>query len=407
VREFDTPMSEEELAAFAANFDHHSPTYALNPIGIYAHMRQKCPVAHSPHHGGFWVPSRREDIAAVAHDDATFTSTLGPSIPKFPQKLHPVDMDPPESLAWRGMLNPLMTPVGVQKLDVFIKATACRLTDAFIESGKADLVTQLGRPLTTLTTLKFAGLDDHNADFISDLIHRGIVGEIEPAEYIAGIARLEADIDRQIEEQRITPKEDSAISHMIHKCKFQGRSLSTEEIRGTMNLFIGGGVDTTQATLSVAFWYLSEHPELRERLIADPQLRKTAMEEFFRFASPQQTLARTATKDCVLGGQQIKAGDQVLLPWAAGNWDPAEFPEPERFIPDRFPNRHMTFGVGVHRCFGSNLARAMFMATLEEVLNRLPDYRVDKEQVVRARSCGIVYCFTHVPVSFTPGARRA
>ncbi|HKY93037.1 MAG TPA: cytochrome P450 [Nevskiaceae bacterium] len=405
MREFDTPMSAEELDAFAQSFDHHSPTYAKNPYEIYRHMRERCPVAHSPNHGGFWIPSRREDIAAVAHDDVTFTSTEGPSIPKFPQKLHPVDMDPPESLEWRAMMNPLMAPAGVLKLEAFIRDTSRRLADAFIESGSADLVTQLARPLTTLTTIKFAGLDDHNADFISDTIHRGIVGEIDPMEYMANIARMEADIDRQIEEQRVRPKEDGAISHLIHKCRFRGESLSTEDIRGTVNLFLGGGVDTTQATLSVAYLYLSRHTDLRARLAADSELRHKAMEEFFRFASPQQTLARTATKDCTLGGQAIKAGDQVLLPWAAGNWDPEEFPEPDRFIPDRFPNRHMTFGVGAHRCFGSNLARKMFMVALEEVLTRMPDYRVNEEGLVRARSCGIVYCFTHVPVTFTPGKR--
>lgn len=405
MREFDTPMSEEELASFAKSFDHLSPTYAKNPYEIYRYMREKCPVAHTPNHGGYWVPSRREDVAAVAHDDVTFTTTQGVSIPRFPQRLPPIDMDPPASLEWRAMMNPLMAPAGVAKLESFIRQTTTRLVDAFIESGSGDLVTQLARPLTTLTTLKFSGLDDHNADFISDHIHRGIVGEIDPMDYLAGVQKLDADIDRQIDEQRAKPKEDGAISHLIHKCRYRGQALTNEDIRGTVNLFLGGGVDTTQATLSVAYFYLHRHHDLRARLAADTELRHKAMEEFFRFASPQQTLARVATKDCVVGGQAIKAGESVLLPWAAGNWDPAEFPNPDQFIPDRFPNRHMTFGVGAHRCFGSNLARKMFMIALEEVLFRLPDYRVVEEGLVKARSCGIVYCFTHVPATFTAGTR--
>jgi cytochrome P450 len=229
------------------------------------------------------------------------------------------------------------------------------------------------------------------------------VFEISPEEAMEGIAWKKEVIMQEIAEQRKNPRE-GAISYLIHNdsVRSAGLPLTDEEIFGVVNLFLAGGIDTTQATLSVAWYLLDNNPEIRQLLIDKPESRTLALEEFFRYASPQQTLARRATADCVIGGQQIRKGDQVMLPWAAGNWDDSVYESPEKFIADRSPNPHMTFGVGVHRCLGSNVARVMFNACMDEVLSRIPDYKVQKELVRKGNSCGIVYAFTHLPVTFAP-----
>ena len=107
----------------------------------------------------------------------------------------------------------------------------------------------------------------------------------------------------------------------------------------------------------------------------------------------------------ILGGRPIKKGDQVLIVWAAGNRDPAMFDDPDTVALDRFPNRHMTFGLGAHRCLGSNLARAQIRAALEGVLRRLPDYEVDDEHAVRAETVGIAYGMFALPATFAAGER--
>lgn len=401
MRVLDEALSESELSKFETAFDHLSPTYARNPFDIYQHLRANKPMAWSDNHGGFWIPSRRDDIAEVARNDQLFTSTFGPSIPHFPVPVHPIDFDPPKSTEWRAFLMPLLTPARIAKMESIIRATAAELVDKFIERGDADLTTELARPLTTLTTFKLLGLDEKNAARVSDIVHRGIVGEIEPIDYMEGNAWIKETVMNEIAALRKQPN-DGAVSYLIHNVKSEGQPLTDEEIYGTVNLFFAGGIDTTQATLSVAWYFLNDNPEIKQLLIDKPESRALALEEFFRFISPQQTLARRATTDCVIGGQQIKAGDQVLLPWAAGNWDESVFEYPERFIVDRSPNPHMTFGVGVHRCLGSNVARTMFHACMDEVLARLPDFKVDKSNTRRGTSCGIVYAYTHLPVTFTP-----
>jgi cytochrome P450 len=114
-----------------------------------------------------------------------------------------------------------------------------------------------------------------------------------------------------------------------------------------------------------------------------------------------------ATRDVEVGGQQIKAGEHVLLVWASGNRDEDTFDHPDRLELDRFPNRHMTFGLGAHRCLGSTLARKEIIAALRAVLQRLPDYQIDRSRVVRAETIGVTYgCFS-LGATFTPGPRLA
>jgi cytochrome P450 len=168
---------------------------------------------------------------------------------------------------------------------------------------------------------------------------------------------------------------------------------------------INGGVDTTTSLLANAIELLDRDHELRARLVADPELIQPATEEFLRYFSPVQAFARTVAQDVELEGATLRRGDRALMCFGAVNRDGDEFPDADAFIPDRFPNRHVAFGLGKHRCIGSTLARAEFAIMLRQILARMPDFEIDRSRTTRYPSLGIVNGYITMPASFTPGSR--
>jgi cytochrome P450 len=401
VRFFDEPFTAEERAVISESFDHNGQIFRKNPFEAYALLRHRCPVAHSDAQGGFWVPTTYEQVTAIAGDDETFSSKIV-TIPQWPETfLPPITCDPPESGAFRQMLLPVFSPAAVRAMRPRIEALATAAIDAFIGRGEADLVQDYARRVTYPNAVAMAGLPIENAFEIMRIVAGGVLGTIEADEYLQGNAFVHEQVAQAIADQRLQPKDHGVISHMLHKAKLaDGRQPTEQEIEGAVMLVLGGGADTTVAATGTTLYYLGENPEVRARLLAGPALWDTALEEFLRFTTPAQALARIAAKDCQIGGKDIRKGDLVLLPWAAGNWDEAEFAGADQIVLDRSPNRHLAFGVGSHRCIGSHVARAMLDIMLRQVLTRLPDYQVVREGVRKAPNASVVLAFTHLPVSF-------
>jgi cytochrome P450 len=186
-----------------------------------------------------------------------------------------------------------------------------------------------------------------------------------------------------------------------------GEKLNDETVIAMCNLIIAGGNDTTTSLLSNAFIYLSEHPDQRAWLLESPAERiPMACEEFLRFYTPTQGLARTVTADVEIGGHSLKPGDRVLMSFASANRDPDVFDRPDEIVLDRWPNKHQAFGLGLHRCLGSNLTRIEFRVVLEEVLRRMPDFVVDADASHPYETIGIVNGWIDMPATFTPGPRE-
>jgi cytochrome P450 len=167
-------------------------------------------------------------------------------------------------------------------------------------------------------------------------------------------------------------------------------------------LTIGGGVDTTTALTSAALVHLGRNLDDRARLSADPGLLDTATEEFLRLYPPARTHARTLARDTDFGGCAMRAGDRALLSEISANRDQAAFPDAERFLIDRFPNRHVSFGVGIHRCPGSHLARLEFKTMVRRVMDRLPDFVLDEDAVSEYPNWSMLGGWAAIPVSFAP-----
>ena len=165
---------------------------------------------------------------------------------------------------------------------------------------------------------------------------------------------------------------------------------------------MAGGVDTTTSLASWALHHLGTDPQARDRLLADRSLLATAVEEYLRHVSPNETLTRTATRDVDLGGRQVRRGDVVLISWVSANHDVTAFDRPDDVVLDRAPNKHLAFGAGRHRCIGAHLARMEAEVLLGAVLDRIPDYEVDLAGFRPAPGNVIMTSVVSLPVTFSP-----
>ena len=181
-------------------------------------------------------------------------------------------------------------------------------------------------------------------------------------------------------EKRRTAPRDDLITHLAN-AQIDGKPVDPDRLIAMMRLLLVAGIDTTWSAIGACFWHLAQHPEDRRRLVAEPELIPTAVEEFLRAYAPV-TMARDVVKETTINGCPFKAGEMVLLSFPAANRDPAMFPDADRVVIDRKENRHAAFGLGIHRCIGSNLARMEIAVALQEWLPRIPDFRLDPAATV-------------------------
>ncbi|WP_328361210.1 cytochrome P450 [Mycobacterium sp. NBC_00419] len=394
-------------------FDHHSEQYAQAYPEIYAELRTKCPVAHTSAHGGYWVVTRYEDVVAAAKDDATFASghevdgvkPLGVIIPPAPLPQYPIEMDPPEYTGYRKVLNPLFSP-GVSKAwEPRVRRWVDVCLDQVIETGSFDLIGDLANPVPSLFTCEFVGLPIENWREYADVMHEIIyTPPAEQEDILRRYLEMMGGVWHYIDERRKGEPRDDMLGALL-SADVDGEPLSDEMVFSIVNLIMAGGFDTTTAVTASALIYLADHPEQRQRLIDDPDLIPQACEEFLRYFTPQQGLARTVTKPVSIGGADIAPGERVLLSWASANRDETVFDRPDDVILDRFPNRHTTFGIGIHRCLGSHIARLELITMVSQVLERMPDYKVDHNRATQYPTIGIINGWVNAPATFTPGTR--
>jgi cytochrome P450 len=399
-------------------FDHHSIEHAANAQRVYKSIREGAGVAHSDQYGGYYVLTRYADVSAAARDWETFSSDRdqngpgsgggGLSIPPNPATSLSLDEhDPPEWKRIRSALNPYFSPASIQNLKPAVTELTTHFIDQFIEAGSADLVLDLANPVPAIVTLDLLGFPRDEWERFADPIHKMVFmlrGHPEYEETHKGLVWILEQIRARITELRRSPADD-LISDMIRH-EAGGTPFSDLEIEEMIFIALAGGVDTTTALLANTFVYLSDHPDERRRLQENPSLIDSACEEFLRVFTPVQALARTLTSTTEVCGVEMHKGDRALLAWASANRDPDQFPDPDDIKLDRFPNRHCSFGIGIHRCLGSNLARAEYKIIVTELLRRLPDYQVVAGQARQYKRIGTVNGWEVVPVSFTPGVRE-
>jgi len=398
------------------HFDHHGPEHNSDRVESYRRLRELAPVVRTDAHGGYYVATSYDAVFHAARHPEIYSSArssvggegLATTIPKAPVHLHiPVELDPPEHREYRKILNPMLTPTAVARMRDRVQELTDSIIDEMIEAGHGDLATVIGVPAAV--TIDWLGLPVDDWPRYSRAHHAVIAEGPGSDRYADALATdfpwMNSQIEAAIALRRQHPREDM-ISYLVQS-DIEGRGLTDDEVFSIVELLISGGVGTTASLVGQTLVYLDDDRELRDRLIAHPGSMERAVEEFLRAFSPTQALARTVLADDDLAGCPVQAGDRVLMSWAAANRDCEHFDHPDRVDIDRWPNRHLAFGAGVHRCAGAHLARLMAQVMISSVLSRIPDYWVEREGLEPYASHGVNAGWRAIPVRFTPGPQRA
>ncbi len=250
------------------------------------------------------------------------------------------------------------------------------------------------------------GMPTDNWERYAEFFHAATAHAPGTPEHTAAIARAPEMLGELLEwtAHRRQHRADD-VTDLLVTLERGGRLLTDEEVVDIMWNLVAGGIDTTTSLTSWALHHLGTHPADRQRLVDEPALIPTAIEEFLRFYSPSETLTRTAARDVELGGQPVHRGDRVWISWLSANRDPAAFDRPDEVVIDRSPNRHLSFGLGAHRCIGANLARTETEVMLLEVLRRIPDYEIDPDRFLPYPGNPLMTGVVQMPATFTPGPR--
>ena len=403
------------------DFDHHSDEFNLNQHAINAELRQKCPVVWNENYGGFWFLSSYDAVSQSARDDAAFSHKYEPNAadgvdyqgemgvprPEGQPALGIGEVDGPYHLALRHGLAPFFSPGAVQKMQPFMEQSAHWFLDQRIAEGQLDLVLDYASPVPAILTMKLMGLPYDNWQLYANLFHSVMATPQDSDEYATAMAAIPSMMEDVIEfaATRRAEARDDLTSFLIQS-EFDGKRLDDAQLINVLWNLIAGGVDTTTSQTALTLLHLGTHPELRQQLIDRPDLYRTGTDEFLRYFSVNKSLSRTVTRDVMLGGQQLRRNDQVIISWLAANHDEREFERADEVVLDRAPNRHLAFGLGPHRCIGSHLARLMSQVMVKAVLDRIPDYRVDLSGVYQYVGNPSMTGLGKLPVSFGPAASR-
>jgi cholest-4-en-3-one 26-monooxygenase len=385
------------------------------PHDTFARMRREAPVFfHDDTYGtrGFWVLTRHADVWKVSLDPKTFSSERGtaliqdfPEEQLIPQRELMLNMDPPRHTRYRRLVNMAFSPKVLRQAEEAIRVRAREIVDAVAGEGRCDFVTQIAAELPLQIIVEMLGVPQADRHRFFEWSNT-MIGRDDPeyavAEGVGEMAMMQlfAYANELAVERKQKPRND--LTSLLLEAEVDGEKLSESEYDSFVMLLAVAGNETTRNLISGAMHALFQHREQWQRLVDDPALIGTAVDEFLRWVSPVMHFKRTAMRDVEIRGQQIREGDRVTIWYCAANRDEDVFPHADRFDVGRTPNEHLAFGIGPHFCLGSHLARLEIRIMFEELIRRLPDIELDGD-VQRLRS-NFINGVKHMPVKFTPAA---
>jgi cytochrome P450 len=367
------------VSDWATDFSHLEPEWSADPYPIQDELRQRCPIAHTGRFGGGWLPVRYADVAAIAYDTDRFSSrAIIMSNVRPPRELAPVggsppiSSDPPFHHEARKLLLPAFTRSAISRLEPATRAFCDSLIDGFDGRDVVDAAAEYAQHIPVRVIADMLGFPPEDGpqfrEFVTDLLE-GI--NLPSDERIERVHRLFQYLLAQVDEHLARPRND--LTSYLLDAELGGHKLDPDHVVGTMALLLIAGIDTTWSAIGASLWHLARTPADRARLVAEPALLPTAMEELLRAYAPV-TMARLVTQDMHWHGADMKADDWILLSFPAANRDPAQFDRAGEVIIDREVNRHAAFGLGIHRCLGSHLARMELRVALQAWLARIPEF---------------------------------
>jgi cytochrome P450 len=375
------------VSDWATDFSHMEPEWAADPYPILDDLRQGCPVAHTERFGGGWLPTRYEDVAAIAYDTERFSSraiimsNFRPPLEIAPMGgAPPISSDPPFHHGARKLLLPAFTKSAVAKQEAATRAYCHSLIDEFEGRDVVDAARDYAQHIPTRVIADMLGFPPEDGPQFRVFVENALEGvNLPPEERVERMGLLFDYLLAQIHDHLENPRDD--LTTYLLNAELDGQKLDPSHVAGTMSLLLIAGIDTTWSSIGASLWHLAKTPADRERLVAEPGLLPTAMEEFLRVYAPV-TMARLVKEDMHWGGVDMKAEDWILLSFPAANRDPGQFDRAGEIVIDREVNRHAAFGLGIHRCVGSHLARMELRVALDVWLERIPVFTLDDPSAV-------------------------
>ena len=389
-RSFDESRDERPLGVrneivtgpvsdWATDFSHLEPEWSADPYVIQDDLRERCPIAHTDRFGGGWLPVRYEDVSAIAYDTEHFSSrAIIMSNFRPPKDLAPVggsppiSSDPPFHHDARKLLLPAFTKTAVARQEEVTRAFCHSLIDAFAGQDIVDAAADYAQHIPIRVIADMLGFPPEDGPQFARFVENTLEGvNLPPEERIERMGALFNYLLAQVHDHLDNPRED--LTSYLLNAELYGHKLEPSHVVGTMALLLIAGIDTTWSAIGSSLWHLARTPADRQRLVADRALLPTALEEFLRAYAPV-TMARLVKEDMHWRGVDMKADDWILLSFPAANRDGAQFERAGEVVIDREVNRHAAFGLGIHRCVGSHLARMELRVALEVWLERIPEF---------------------------------
>ena len=399
------------VQSWETDWDHADPAYNQNAHQIWDQLRDTCPVAHTDRYGGAWLPVSHADVSAVARDTDHFSSEGAVLANKPPRDqwistapiggAPPITSDPPFHADARRLLLPAFSPQVVAEWEPEIRRLCNELIDNMGNIDTVDAAVQYAQNIPVYVIARMLGLPLEDSDYFRETVHM-VLEEIgaEFGERQGAFEKLDAYLTMHVQDHIDNPKDD--LIGFLLNAKIYDQPLSPEHVVGTIILLMVAGIDTTWSSIGSSIWHLAQHPSDLHRMVNEPELLPTAIEELLRMYAPV-TMARIVSQDAEIGGCPVKAGDSVLLPFPAANRDPEVFPDADKVVIDREENRHVAFGLGIHRCLGSNLARLELRVAVEVFIQRFPKFELPNPSAV-TWSLGQVRGPRKLPVRITQRA---
>ena len=378
---------------WATDFDVMDPRYLADPFSIWDQLRATCPIAHTNRRKSSWMPLRYDDVTTIAHDVAHFSSVkvavipgdedeepdAGFQGPNLEYGLPPISVDPPVHTWTRRLLLPWFSHTRVDSYIPLTRELCGSLLESFAAGGHADAAADYAQQIPVRVIARILGVPTAMSDTFTGWVRDVLEFADDPERRQKGAEGLLLYFIEQLEHRRQEPGDD-LLSELLHT-EVDGKPVDDGIVLGMAALVLIAGVDTTWSAIGSSLWHLATHPEDRRRLVAEPDLMPTAVEELLRAYAPV-TMAREVVEDITYAGCPMKAGDKVLMNFPAANRDPEAFEDPDLVQLDRAHNRHVAFGSGIHRCAGSNLARMELQVALEEWLARIPEFSLAEGEAI-------------------------
>ncbi|MGZ4693156.1 MAG: cytochrome P450 [Acidimicrobiales bacterium] len=382
------------------------PEMAANPQPMFKMLREGSPVMAVD--GVGVVLARRAEVDETFRHPETFSSNMSAVDLGNIRPLIPLQIDPPEHKKYRKILDPIFAPRQMALLEEPVSKLVNDLIDGFIARGEVDFAAEFSIPFPSQVFLTLLGLPlDELPTFLA--MKDGIIrpdhvtgsdwNSPEMLEHQRATAASIYAYFESVLDEREAERRDDLLSRFLDT-EVDGHQLSREEILDICFLFLIAGLDTVTATLDCMFAYLARNPDQRRRIVDDPSIIPSAVEELLRWETPVMGVVRVAVEDTELGGCPVHKGDQVTVLLGSANTDETEFDDADDVRFDREVNRHLAFGGGVHRCLGSHLARQELRIALREWHRRIPEYSVPSG--VTLEYTGGIRSIERFPMQFTP-----